>query len=481
MTDLRPHADPWRLNYHIAAPQGLVNDPNGLVFWRGQTHVFYQLNPAACTHANKAWGHVASRDLAHWQRLPVAISPTDWFDSHGCYSGSGIEDENGDMVLVYTGNVRNAAGERETYQCLARSSDGVHFEKLGPVIDGPLPGHTAHFRDPKVWHQDGSWWMVLGAQTEALHGTVLLLRADDLTDWHLVAPILAAGAHGYMCECPDLFQLDGKTVLAFSEQRAAQDGRPASNIAGWVTGEIDLASGDYSHGPFQRLDHGRDFYAPQSFLHPDGRRIMLGWMGLPEQDSAPSVAHGWFHCLTVPRELRLINGVLCQQPVDELSALRGPETRLEALDVSGHLATDLQGDSHELELSGITGALVLELRRDGAAHVALTLEPGRIRLTQYDTTGETLLGDAPLPPGAGHSLRILTDRSSVEVFVDQGEIVLSARIYPGAQAQGIALASATGARIAALSFWPMGSAWDVKSDMMTAVRPNEARLEEVTK
>lgn len=487
MTDLRPASlhpdtDPWRLNFHISAPRGLVNDPNGLIHWQGRTHVFFQLNPQGCNHANKAWGHVASTDLAHWQRLPTAISPTDPFDSHGCYSGSAVTDENGDMVLVYTGNVRNAAGERETYQCLARSTDGVHFDKLGPVIHGPLPGHTAHFRDPKVWRQDGAWWMVLGAQTEALQGTVLLLRSDDLSDWQLVAPILTAGRHGYMCECPDLFDLDGQSLLLFSEQRAAEDDRPASNIAGWVAGEIDLPSGTYRHGSFQRLDHGRDFYAPQSFLHPDGRRIMLGWMGLPEQDSAPSIAQGWFHCLTVPRELRMINGRLCQQPVDELSLLRGAETRLEGLEIRGRLDTALRGDSHELELSGISGALALELRADADGQVLLTLEPGRIRLAERDATGrETLLGSAELPQGAGHSLRILTDRSSIEVFVDQGEVVLSARIYPGAQAQGIALVSEAGARLAALSFWPMRSAWDNGQVKVVTTHPATARVEEVTK
>lgn len=482
MTAPRPDADPWRPAFHISAPRGLVNDPNGLIHWRGRTHVFFQLNPQGCTHANKAWGHVASADLAHWQRLPVAISPTDWFDRNGCYSGSAVEDENGDMLLVYTGNVRNAAGERETYQCLARSQDGVHFDKLGPVIDGPLPGHTAHFRDPKVWRQDGAWWMVLGAQTKALLGTVLLLRSGDLRDWQLVAPILSAGAHGYMCECPDLFQLDGQSVLLFSEQRAARDGRPASNTAGWVAGQIDLNTGDYSHGPFQRLDHGRDFYAPQTFQHPDGRRIMLGWMGLPEQDSAPSVAHGWFHCLTVPRELRLINGQLCQQPVDELSALRGAETRLESLQIEGRMPTDLQGDCHELELSGISGALTVELRANAESRVALMLEPGQIRLVAHEATGrETLLGAAALPPGAGRVLRILTDRSSIEVFVDQGEITLGARIYPAAQARGIALTSKAGARIAALSFWPMRAAWDDQDDSIATGGPAEARIEEVTK
>lgn len=433
-------ADRWRPGFHITAPQGLLNDPNGLIHWRGQVHVFYQWNPRDCSHANKAWAHVASDDLVHWRRLPVAISPTDAFDRDGCYSGSAVA-EGQDMVLVYTGNVRDAAGGRQTYQCLARSRDGVVFDKLGPVISGPLPGHTAHFRDPKVWHQDGAWWMVLGAQTEALHGTVLLLRGDGLSRWQPVGALLQPGPHGYMCECPDLFTLDGETVLLFCEQRAATDQAPASNLAGWVAGHRRAGSADLVHGPFQRLDHGRDFYAPQTFLHGDGRRILIGWMGLPEQAEAPTVADGWLHCLSVPRELRLIGGRLCQRPVRELAALRGPETRHEALQISAPLTLSA-GDSWDMRIDGIAGDVSLRLL--GAE---LRLQGGVLTLT-----GDEVLGRAEVSAGTG--LRILADRSSLEIFADDGAVVISARVYPRDAAPAITLA-ATGARIARLSLWPM--------------------------
>lgn len=448
-------ADPWRQNFHIAALRGLVNDPNGLIHWRGETHVFYQLNPDGCTHRNKAWGHVASADLVHWRRLPVAISPVDAYDRNGCYSGSAVQD--GDqMVLIYTGNLRGPDGARQTYQCLARSADGVVFDKLGPVISGPPPGHTAHVRDPKVWGQPGRWHMVLGAQTTAQQGTVLLLQSPDLRDWQLIGPILQAGAHGYMCECPDLFTLEGTDVLLFSEQRAAAGDRPATNIAGWVAGAIDLERAVFAHGPFRRLDHGRDFYAPQSFAHADGRRIMLGWMGLPEQDSAPTVAQGWFHCLTVPRELQMIGGRLCQQPIRELAGLRGPLTRI---DRPGAGALPVNGDSYELELHDISAPLTLALRTGADGHTAVTLDAGHIRLASIGADGSRSdLGTAALLPGMGRRLRILMDRSSIEVFVDAGEITLSARIYPGGGSDGIAILSPA-PQIGALNFWPMGSMW----------------------
>ncbi|MDO5620282.1 MAG: glycoside hydrolase family 32 protein [Paracoccus sp. (in: a-proteobacteria)] len=427
--------DPWRQAFHISAPQGLVNDPNGLIHWNGQTHVFYQWNPSGCTHSNKHWGHVASADLAHWQRLSAAIGPTDWFDKNGCYSGSAVDADG--LTLIYTGNVKDQDGNRQTYQCLARSADGVAFTKNGPVISGPLPGYTAHFRDPKLWYQDGAWRMVLGVQTETEQGTVILLHSPDLTHWELSGQLLTPGNHGYMCECPDLFALDGSDVLLFSEQR------PGSNLAGYVTGRVDLASAGYDHGPFQRLDHGRDFYAPQTFAHPDGRRIMLGWMGLPEQETAPSVAHGWFHCLTVPRELHLRDGRLLQQPVAELAALRGPETQLagDALSIPDARAFDL--------LVQADAPLVLTIR-DHA-----TLRVGNGAITLYE--GETLLADAALTPDQGCRLRVLADHSSVEIFAGDGEIAISARIYPPAATQGITVTSPVPL---ALTYWPMSRGID---------------------
>lgn len=455
MNAIPPAADPWRQTYHIAAIRGLVNDPNGLIHWRGETHVFYQLNPEGCSHRNKAWAHAASTDLVQWRRLPIAISPVDRFDRNGCYSGSAVED-GGDLVLIYTGNVRDDQGARETYQCLARSKDGIAFDKLGPVISGPFPGYTAHFRDPKVWRQDGRWQMVLGAQTEGLQGTVLLLSSADLREWQLTGQLLRPGAHGYMCECPDLFALDGVDVLMFSEQTAATDSRPARNIAGWVAGRVNPATAAYDHGSFQRLDHGRDFYAPQSFAHADGRRIMLGWMGLPEQDSAPTIAHGWFHCLTIPRELRLIDGQLCQQPIRELAGLRGPQTRI-ALPGSGPLP--LNSACYELDLNGIRAPLVLALRQGEVENTQVILQRDHIRLCAIDAEGgESELGAATLAPGAARRLRIFVDHSSIEVFVDAGEVVLSARVYPGPEARGMALLSPN-PQIDTLDFWPMASMW----------------------
>lgn len=457
-----PNPDPnlWRPVFHLAPPEGLINDPNGLIHWKGQHHVFFQWNPTGCSHENKSWGHRRSADLVTWVTLPIALAPNEWFESRGCYSGSAVADGD-DLLLFYTGNVRDAAGARQTRQCLARSRDGIAFEKLGPVIDGPLPGYTTHFRDPKVWREGDKWQMVIGAQTEALQGTVVLLAADDPANWRQVGPILEAGQHGYMCECPDLFTLGGADLLIFCQQHQVAPGEPSGNVAGWVAGRLDRASAAYDHGAFHRLDHGRDFYAPQSWQAADGRRLMLAWMGLPEQETAPTVAQGWFHCLTMPRELVFEDGVLKQRPVAELAALRGPLSAFSALKVEGvRELAPRTGSAFECEIlldPAETTDLAIDLRAGALEATTLSFKraSGLITLETRDATGAvTLLGKAEVDVGIDR-VHAFVDRSSVEIFIGDGRIVFSARIFPGDDAEALRLCSHAGANIPGARLWPL--------------------------
>lgn len=141
-------------------PVGLLNDPNGLIQWKGIYHVFYQWQPFKTGHGAKFWGHYTSTDLVNWQHEEAALAPSDWFDQNGCYSGSAFID-NGQMHVMYTGNVRDEQGNRETYQCLAVSEDGIHFQKKGVVATLP-EGFTAHFRDPRYGSEmaSGTWSLV---------------------------------------------------------------------------------------------------------------------------------------------------------------------------------------------------------------------------------------------------------------------------------------------------------------------------------
>ncbi|KUZ67625.1 fructosidase [Burkholderia ubonensis] len=440
VTDLDVIDDRWRPTFHLCPSQGLINDPNGLIYWRGAYHVFYQWNPTGCTHLNKHWAHAKSTDLIHWELLPIAITPDMPYDAQGCYSGSAV-DVGDAMVLMYTGNVRDEAGGRSSYQCLARSSDGVRFDKLGPVIDGAPPGYTDHFRDPKLWRQNDAWHAVIGAQRDDLKGTVVLATSDDLHAWRIVGELLAPTASCYMVECPDLFELDGESVLIGCWQSEATRGGETrrDDVAGYLIGDVDLDTAAFSHGEFRLLDRGFDFYAPQTLLAPDGRRLMIGWMGLPSQPDTPTVASGWTHCLTIPRELSVEGGRLRQRPLRELERLRGaavtmPETALE--EGESMALPQAPGAAWELDVSidsGTGGDWILHVFESDEQSLRVVHDGCRGRLTLVRHC-----------PAAGHfddladceiaadvtRLRLFVDSSSVEIFVNDGDEVFTTRCYP---------------------------------------------------
>lgn len=432
--------DLWRPSFHLCPPQGLINDPNGLIHWQGAYHVFYQWNPDGCEHLNKHWAHVRSTDLIHWETLPIALAPDMPYDSHGCYSGSAV-DLGDAMALMYTGNVRDAQGGRSSYQCLALSSDGIHFEKLGPVMD-KVPGYTGHFRDPKVWRQGERWYVVIGAQRAVdAAGTVVLATSPDLRRWRIVGELLEPVASCYMVECPDLFGLDGQTVLICCRQLAnVQDGvAQRVDIAGYMIGDVDLDGANFTHGDFRPLDQGFDFYAPQTWSAPDGRRLMIGWMGLPLRPRTPTIAWGWTHCLTLPRELSLEHGRLYQRPLREVAASRGrtismPDTRLGA-----HREVTLPrapGDAWALDISidaGRDADWVLQIF-DEAGQTVRLVHAGVVRtlaLVRHCPAAEQFdeRSECEFENGVTR-LQLFVDRSSVEVFVNDGEAVFTTRCYP---------------------------------------------------
>ena len=443
-----------------------MNDPNGLIYWRGAYHVFYQWNPDGCIHANKHWAHVKSEDLIHWETLPVALAPNEAYDAHGCYSGSAMEFGDS-LLLLYTGNVRDEAGGRSSHQCLARSADGVRFEKLGPVIDGAPAGYTGHFRDPKVWRHNETWYAVLGAQRAAdLKGTVVLAKSDDWRAWHIVGELLAPAQACYMVECPDLFVLDGETVLVCCRQmNVTRDGTSdREDIAGYLTGDVDLDAAAFTHGDFHRLDHGFDFYAPQTLAAPDGRRLLIGWMGMPSQPDTPTIANGWTHCLTMPRELSLDNGRLVQRPLRELERLRGPAIRMPDVLLKGDASIALpSAASREWELQvsihAVKGAnWVLHVLDEQTQSLRLTYddEIGRLALVRHcPQAGQIHERRECEIEASATRLHIFVDRSCVEIFVNGGEQVFTTRFYPGPEIKPVRFATNAMAALRDICWWPL--------------------------
>ncbi|WP_057914786.1 glycoside hydrolase family 32 protein [Peribacillus muralis] len=438
----------WRQRYHIQPMYGLLNDPNGFVWFNGSYHLFYQWFPFGAVHGMKHWFHTESSDLVEWENKGVALKPEYSFESHGIYSGSGIV-HNNSLYLFYTGNKRDEEWNRHSSQCLAiMNKSGKITKREIPIIKSQPNGYTEHFRDPKVWQVEDNFYMVVGAQRENLTGCVLLYQSHDLIDWSLLGEMgMKEMDFGYMWECPDYFTLQNHGILLCSPQGLQPEGDSYHNIyhSGVWVGK-PLTNNHFDHGDFQELDAGFDFYAPQTTVSPDGRRLLVGWMGLPEIEY-PTDSEGWAHCLTIPRELFIKDNILYQQPVNELKEKRKKAARA-AMNVSNEVR-DLG------ELSGDCFEMIAEVEVGSANRAGLRLRVGKGEETILYVNTETQkvvldrtnagvafaqdYGSIRQKHYSKNKIRfhIFMDTTSIEVFVNDGEMVFTSRLFPKMESQGI--------------------------------------------
>ena len=445
--------DFWRQKYHIQGIVGLINDPNGFSQFKGKYHMFYQWNPLGTNHKNKTWAHSVSDDLLHWKRLKTALRPDTWYSKDGAYSGSAIVDDD-KLYLFYTGNVKDCDGNRESYQCLAVSSDGENFERWEPSIVNQPDGYTRHIRDPKIWKKDGKFYAVIGIQSENLEGKAVLYSSENIKDWKFEGEI--AGANhgkikdfGFMWECPDYFQLkDEKTgeikdLLVFSPQGLESEGDLYNNKyqTGYLFGKLDYEKPEFEIlSDFVEIDRGNDFYAPQSMEDDKGRRLIVGWMGIPEEEDFPTVKNEWLHCLTLPRELKVIDGKLYQVPIKEMESIRGEKIEF-SRKVTGEVKVGT-GVTYELKakFSDFNSDFGLKLRTGKNSETVLKFDYNDKKFVLDRTKGEQpdkRLRKVYLGNISELELTVFVDSSSVEVFINGGQEVFSSRIFPEKDANGI--------------------------------------------
>lgn len=246
-------------------------------------------------HSYKVWGKTTSQDLVHWSEPVIALQASEAYDKDGTYSGSAVSDGE-TLFLYYTGNVKRE-GVRYPEQCLAQSKDGVHFKKYGSVLSLP-DDYTGHFRDPKVTKED-VWKMIIGGQNKKTgKGDISQYTSIDGTSFKF-NKIIGISKQYEMIECPDLFTLDAHEVLIYGLQSRNNDTDECLDAHAVYL--IDTLS-DLDKG--LHMDEGYDFYAPQTFVDAQGRRIMLAWMSrFSDAQEVEFAKDGHIHCLTMPREL----------------------------------------------------------------------------------------------------------------------------------------------------------------------------------
>ena len=423
-----------------------MNDPNGLIYWKGAYHLFYQYNPNEPSHRAIHWGHAVSHDLVHWQHLPLALAPTPGGpDADGIWSGCAVDDH-GIPTLVYTGTSPQNV-------CLATGSDDLlHWEKHpgNPVIPGPPfeLAEAAHeqFRDPYVWQEDGGWQMVIGSKIAGQGGAILRFHSNDLVHWEYQGILMAGDAArrepfwtGAMWECPNYFEVGGKKALVFSVQSERNELLYPVYYVGDECGLTFI--------PMQGniLVHGGSFYAPLVMRAENGRLLMWGWL---QEKRSPDefIRAGWAGVMSLPLEISLTpEEKLCIEPVAELQSLRRKHQHFENLaltpDFPG-LPEGIQGDSLEIEAVFEPGpdaefGLKLLASLDGQEQTRVVYAAGLGRLSvdcsasSLNSKTDRTVHDAPLSLETDRFVRlhIYLDHSVLEVFANR-QTCLVCRAYP---------------------------------------------------
>jgi beta-fructofuranosidase len=438
-----------RPKFHMTPYVGWTNDPNGFSFYKGEYHLFYQSNPYDVVWDSMHWGHAVSKDLLHWEYLPCAIAPDQPYDYAGCFSGSAIALEDGRQLIMYTGVGKEGGdhGKDIQTQCIA-VGDGCDYEKYSqnPVLDAScLPEGLSpnDFRDPKIWREeDGSFRCVIGARKPEKEGSILQFRSLDGFEWKVESVLVEKdGRFGLMWECPDFFELDGKKVLVCSPQEMLSEGLEYHNGYGTLCliGCLDSEKKHFTYERNQTVDYGIDFYAPQTLEAPDGRRIMIGWMqNWATCDQSGCNMRKWFGQMSLPRELNIQNGRLYQQPIRELNQYRSNKIEFTNVNVSGYIKLEnIEGRLIDMEMTirpnekEMYRKFTVMFAQNEKFHTKLSYHPVESVLKidrKYSGSRKSFVHQRRclVPFRNGEiKIRLILDKYSAEVFVNDGEQVMT--------------------------------------------------------
>lgn len=442
--------------FHFSAPAGWLNDPNGFSMYQGEYHLFYQYNPYAVHWDSMHWGHAKSRDFIRWEYLPAALAPDREYDNFGVFSGGALEAD-GKQYLMYTGVeetvLPNGRKEIRQNQCLA-VGDGINYEKVSanPVVTAdmlPEGSSREDFRDPKIWREDGHFYMAAGSRHPDGSGQIALFSSEDLYAWKFCTILdRCENKYGKMWECPDFFALGDKRILIVSPQDMQAEGMEIHNGNNnlFLIGTYNKDTWEFKRIGVQSCDYGLDFYAAQTMETDDGRRVMIGWMQSWDNHMCPP-EFAWSGMMTVPRELFLANGRVCQRPVREIGQYRRNETRYDSVIIE-----------NEMELDGIDGRMIdltVELRDGDYEDFEIRLAANKKYYSSvlYNKSEDTVTFDRTYSgyprdvisrrsmnvgnDGGKVKLRILLDRYSCEIFVNDGEAVMTSLIFTPQDGTGI--------------------------------------------
>lgn len=411
---------------HFKAPNCWINDPNGFIWYKGWYHLFYQCFPYSAHWGRMHWGHVVSKDLVNWEEKGIALFPSKTDDRSGCFSGSAIEYKD-KMYIYYTG-VNYTEEDPENINCcindaftaaqlMITSEDGMKFDNITdkktviPPIEDKKIGDKNHTRDPKVWRGKDAWYMVLGSTVDK-NGRLLFYKSPDLKTWQYLNYCEKDG-FGWMWECPDFFEIDGKGVTIFSPMGFFNDGNGYDSVAVCMLSSFDENTGKMELSEnYQLFDYGIDLYAPQSTTDKDGNRVVIAWARMPE--AVITEKGEWSGMMCIPRIVDVKNNHVYMRP--HTNVKNSFVTKLSAPKKSGYMLKTTLKNGESINVGGY----VIKREND-----KITTDRSKV----FNIKGNyRLIAETPVI-NDGYELEIYVDEHLVEVFINNGEYVISNVVY----------------------------------------------------
>ena len=455
--DSEYYTEAYRPQFHFSPEEKWMNDPNGMVYHKGVYHLFYQYYPEDIVWGPMHWGHATSTDLVHWEHKPIALFP----DEHGLiFSGSAVVDfdntsgfgskENPPLVAIFTYHLM--AGEkagRKDFQTQGIAYSLDNGDTWTKYDDNPVIGNDGikDFRDPKVmWHEPTKKWVMSIVAGDHLQ----LWNSSDLKSWIKLSEFgKDKGAHGGVWECPDLFQLkvDGsaeeKWVLLISMNPGAPNGGSGTQ---YFVGDFDGEKFTTNQTDIKWLDYGTDNYAGVTYNNaPENERIFIGWMSNWSY-ARDTPTEKWRSAMTVPRNLSLTKDgddyALMNYPIKNLEKIITKDSKKDIALAGGSKEVLVFEDLNQSEIKFTTSAKDFHLKfsNQSGDQVLLTLfeeekqffldrtKSGKVDF-QDDFASIQMMPVTNLP-NEGYEVLILTDKSSIEVFINQGKYVMTAQLFP---------------------------------------------------
>lgn len=443
---VQSYNEAYRPQYHFSPPANWMNDPNGMVYFEGEYHLFYQYYPDDTVWGPMHWGHAVSKDLVHWENLPIALYP----DELGyIFSGSAVvdynntsglsEDEKIPMIAIYTYHLDEGEPNEQNYQQtqgIAYSLDkGRNWQKYeqNPVLESP---GIKDFRDPKVtWYQEGEYWVM----SLAVKDKISFYTSTNLLEWEFSSNFNPDwAAYGGVWECPDLFPLttesgEEKWCLLVSINPGGPNGGSATQ---YFIGDFDGKNFTTSSSEVKWLDYGVDNYAGVTWSdvpQEDERKLFIGWMSnwLYGQE-VPTEA--WRSAMTLPRSLHLYQHqeeyYVASRPVEELKSLRSSSQTLVSSEIKldnelVELELTPNQDEFKLVFANEAGEEVI-FEKSGSTFFFDRSKSGQVDFNEaFQKTHK--MEDLNLPI---EKIHVFIDRSSIEIFLNDGQLVFTELVFP---------------------------------------------------